>query len=428
MSEASQQYKKRMASGLRGTSLPSPLLPSGLGGSFMKRHKTQTKSAWVMEQLTAVTIPTSDPGETDGHVDGVLRYSCNHCNKEASSNKDRLKRHLLHCTKFLASTQALNIAKTFPELAAAIEAYKQENEDVVTTPSSKSTTRAGNGGQRTLCQRLGEADCDCNLPFNIVDNPTFKTFLATWVPAMPVPSRDQLLTAIQADHANLADVHYGLAIVDKWFGDATSAFKFIWSDRRSRLLLGRMWIMSFVFFNTRVMTRKEHHASAEAQEEWESFIAAQRTYASKGAKIVKLLGVDDRRQINMAAAADGSVLTLQVIMAGKTARSLPQGARGKPMDVGCQKPFKDAVRTVYNTWLAKGVRRQIDSGTAPTAVRVNLQLSAVKPLVPAFLLAGLTRLQSDRSLVQASFPDACIAASFLPEVQLEAVKRSKAGT
>ncbi|KAJ9505255.1 hypothetical protein QJQ45_006614 [Haematococcus lacustris] len=124
---------------------------------------------------------------------------------------------------------------------------------------------------------------DCNLPFNIVDNPTFKTFLATWVPAMPVPSRDQLLTAIQADHANLADVHYGLAIVDKWFGDATSchtyslssAFKFIWSDRRSRLLLGRMWIMTFVFFNTRVMTRKKHHASAEAQEEWESFIAAQ---------------------------------------------------------------------------------------------------------------------------------------------------------
>ncbi|GFH19475.1 dimer_Tnp_hAT domain-containing protein [Haematococcus lacustris] len=54
-----------------------------------------------------------------------------------------------------------------------------------------------------------------------------------------------------------------------------SAFKFIWSDRRSLLLLGRMWIMSYVFFNTRVMTRKEHHASAEAQEEWESFMATQ---------------------------------------------------------------------------------------------------------------------------------------------------------
>ncbi|KAJ9510866.1 hypothetical protein QJQ45_027720, partial [Haematococcus lacustris] len=193
---------------------------------------------------------------------------------------------------------ALNIAKTFPELAAAIEAYKQENEDVVTTPSSKSTTRAGNDDD------LVKLIVDCNLPFNIVDNPTFKTFLATWVPAMPVPSRDQvsrilddlcldplplhsmptfepwwelnsclvelmvpvaqLLTAIQADHANFADVHYGLVMPPVY-----------WSDRRSRLLLGRMWIMSYVFFNTRVMTRKEHHASAEAQEEWENFMAAQ---------------------------------------------------------------------------------------------------------------------------------------------------------
>ncbi|KAJ9521976.1 hypothetical protein QJQ45_024862 [Haematococcus lacustris] len=372
----------------------------------------------------------------------------------------------------------MNIAKTFSEIAAAIEEYKQENKEVAelqqdagTTPNSKSTARAGSGvveDKGRFAKDLVKLIVDCNLPFNIVDNPTFKTFLATWVPAMPVPSRDQqnkqalintvvlhgfdaderakriksrvlseawwalnsclvelmvpvaqLLTAIQADHANLADVHYGLAIVDKWFGDATrnvpvefvdevmeleqvfskrmdyghhvalylaavldpryrhkphnltveevlaaeelaaklasadgkgkdaagnaarlelldtwlepdyavgmgltmdrfapdltvdpvawwrrygkklphlqvvaqrvlsipatsaaterlfSAFKFIWSDRRSRLLLGRMWIMSYVFFNTRVMTRKEHHASAEAQEEWESYMAAQ---------------------------------------------------------------------------------------------------------------------------------------------------------
>ncbi|KAJ9531591.1 hypothetical protein QJQ45_014944, partial [Haematococcus lacustris] len=568
--------------------------------------------------------------------------------------------------KFLASTQAMNIAKTFSEIAAAIEDYKQENKEVAelqqdagTTPNSKSTARAGSGvveDKGRFAKDLVKLIVDCNLPFNIVDNPTFKAFLATWVPAMPVPSRDQplsrvmgdscldpllptlwftlqlsgpllmalyanvmrevtqrltraqffaltldgwsrtqgsehllgfcaalpggssvfldvvltqdhsvtsdfmlakitqilekhnltgkicglvtdtpssmqklwclveaampkvlamgcwahilnlfftdvkklprifehieeakdivnlfarssmykmlrslqenkqalintvvlhgfdaderakriksrvlseawwalnnclvelmvpvaqLLTAIQADHANLADVHYGLAIVDKWFGDATrnvpvefvdevmeleqvfskrmdyghhvalylaavldpryrhkphnltveevlaaeelaaklasadgkgkdaagnaarlelldtwlepdyavdmgltmdrfapdltvdpvawwrrygkklphlqvvaqrvlsipatsaaterlfSAFKFIWSDRRSRLLLGCMWIMSYVFYNTRVMTRKEHHASAEAQEEWESYMAAQ---------------------------------------------------------------------------------------------------------------------------------------------------------
>ncbi|KAL6748020.1 hypothetical protein V8C86DRAFT_3033176 [Haematococcus lacustris] len=155
MSEAPQHAKRRMASGLRGTSLPPPLLPSGLGGSSLKKHKTQhkTKSAWVMEQLTAVTAPTSDPDETDGAVNFVLRYMCNHCQDNlAGSNKDRLKRHLLRCSKFLASTQAGNIAKTFSELAAAIEEYKQENKEVAevqqdagTTPSSKSTARAGSG-------------------------------------------------------------------------------------------------------------------------------------------------------------------------------------------------------------------------------------------------------------------------------------------
>ncbi|KAJ9516622.1 hypothetical protein QJQ45_015200, partial [Haematococcus lacustris] len=131
---------------------------------------------------------------------------------------------------FLASTQALNIAKTFPELAAAID-----TRDVVTTPSSKSTTRAGVVEDKgRFANDLVKLIVDCNLPFNIVDNPTFKTFylclhclsplVTSPPPPKPCPARPgpiQLLTAIQADHANLADVHYGLAIVDKWFGDAT---------------------------------------------------------------------------------------------------------------------------------------------------------------------------------------------------------------
>ncbi|KAL6755578.1 hypothetical protein V8C86DRAFT_3137606 [Haematococcus lacustris] len=72
---------------------------------------------------------------------------------------------------------ALNIAKTFPELAAAIEAYKQENEDFVTTPSSKSTARAGVVEDKgRFANDLVKLIVDCNLPFNIVDNPTFKTF------------------------------------------------------------------------------------------------------------------------------------------------------------------------------------------------------------------------------------------------------------
>ncbi|KAJ9522215.1 hypothetical protein QJQ45_008041 [Haematococcus lacustris] len=153
------------------------------------------------KRLTAVTAPTSDPDETDGAVNFVLRYMCNHCQDNlAGSNKDRLKRHLLRCSKFLASTQAMNIAKTFSEIAAAIEEYKQENKEVAelqqdagTTPNSKSTARAGSGvveDKGRFAKDLVKLIVDCNLPFNIVDNPMFKTFLATWVPAMPVPSRD----------------------------------------------------------------------------------------------------------------------------------------------------------------------------------------------------------------------------------------------
>ncbi|KAL6754608.1 hypothetical protein V8C86DRAFT_322604 [Haematococcus lacustris] len=41
-----------------------------------------------------------------------------------------------------------------------------------------------------------------------------------WLVELMVPVA-QLLTAIQAGHANLDDVHYGSAIADKWFGDAT---------------------------------------------------------------------------------------------------------------------------------------------------------------------------------------------------------------
>ncbi|KAL6755268.1 hypothetical protein V8C86DRAFT_3137923 [Haematococcus lacustris] len=95
----------------------------------------------------------------------------------------------------------MNIAKTFSEIAAAIEDYKQENKEIAelqqdagTTPNSKSTARAGSGvveDKGRFAKDLVKLIVDCNLPFNIVDNPTFKAFLATWVPAMPVPSRDQ---------------------------------------------------------------------------------------------------------------------------------------------------------------------------------------------------------------------------------------------
>ncbi|KAJ9507068.1 hypothetical protein QJQ45_004648 [Haematococcus lacustris] len=34
-------------------------------------------------------------------------------------------------------------------------------------------------------------------------------------------------------------------------------FKLLWSDKRSRLLMGRMWAMAYVYFNTRALKRDE---------------------------------------------------------------------------------------------------------------------------------------------------------------------------
>ncbi|KAL6753345.1 hypothetical protein V8C86DRAFT_3028815, partial [Haematococcus lacustris] len=199
MSEAPHHAKRRMASGLRGTSLPLPRLPSGLGGSSLKKHKTQhkTKSAWVMEQLTAVTAPTSDPDETDGAVNFVLRYMCNHCQDNlAGSNKDRLRRHLLRCSRFLANTQAGKTAKTFSD-------HPEQQVD-------SSRRKWCRGGQRTLCQKPGEADCRLQPPLQHRGQPNVQDFLgylgacnacplpsSVVRPSPTVPSHHHLLPPIQ---------------------------------------------------------------------------------------------------------------------------------------------------------------------------------------------------------------------------------------
>ncbi|KAJ9531183.1 hypothetical protein QJQ45_001018 [Haematococcus lacustris] len=56
-----------------------------------------------------------------------------------------------------------------------------------------------------------------------------------------------------------------------------SVFKFIWSDRRSRLLMGRMWAMAYVYFNTRALKHQEQPSAADAAdvEQWDEWMASQ---------------------------------------------------------------------------------------------------------------------------------------------------------
>ncbi|KAJ9515752.1 hypothetical protein QJQ45_008632 [Haematococcus lacustris] len=56
-----------------------------------------------------------------------------------------------------------------------------------------------------------------------------------------------------------------------------SVFKFIWSDRRNRLLMGRMWAMAYVYFNTRALRHLEEPMADDAADvaRWEEWMASQ---------------------------------------------------------------------------------------------------------------------------------------------------------
>ncbi|KAJ9527998.1 hypothetical protein QJQ45_005563 [Haematococcus lacustris] len=48
----------------------------------------------------------------------------------------------------------------------------------------------------------------------------------------------------------------------------SSSFKHIWSDKRSSLLLGCMWLLAFIYFNKRVLERK---SKPQPEAEWQQF-------------------------------------------------------------------------------------------------------------------------------------------------------------
>ncbi|KAJ9519604.1 hypothetical protein QJQ45_013377 [Haematococcus lacustris] len=56
-----------------------------------------------------------------------------------------------------------------------------------------------------------------------------------------------------------------------------SVFNFIWNDRRSRLLMGRMWAMAYVYFNTRALKHQEQPMTDDAADvaRWEEWMASQ---------------------------------------------------------------------------------------------------------------------------------------------------------
>jgi len=56
------------------------------------------------------------------------------------------------------------------------------------------------------------------------------------------------------------------------------------------------------------------------------------------------------------------------------------------MDVGLQKPIKDAVRAAWTNFTIQTVQQQKAAGGT---AKVNLRMSAMKPVVPSLLLAAV---------------------------------------
>src|SRR3569833_588379 len=73
---------------------------------------------------------------------------------------------------------------------------------------------------------------------------------------------------------------------------------------------------------------------------------------------------------------------------------IPANCTGRlqPADVGLQKPFKDGARDCFAQYILSETQLQRAAGVAVADCRMSLKMSAVKPLVPAFLLAGFKRL------------------------------------
>lgn len=97
------------------------------------------------------------------------------------------------------------------------------------------------------------------------------------------------------------------------------------------------------------------------------------------------------------------------------------------MDVGVQKPFKDAIRAAFSAYLMELYRLMRDNNVPPTEQRCDLRMSVLKPLVPMFLGAAWERLRSDPELVRNTFEQAGILACSQHSLQIAAVELDKRG-
>jgi hypothetical protein len=80
---------------------------------------------------------------------------------------------------------------------------------------------------------------------------------------------------------------------------------------------------------------------------------------------------------------------------------VPAGCTGKfqVTDLIVNNPLKAVVRSQSSTFLSNQVLSQLDKGTAPSDIRVDLTLSTLKPRLIQWVGAAYRQMKKDRELV-----------------------------
>eukprot|EP00798_Chlamydomonas_sp_ICE-L_P000599 gene599-2024_t len=108
----------------------------------------------------------------------------------------------------------------------------------------------------------------------------------------------------------------------------------------------------------------------------------------------------------------------------------------QPMDVGVQKPLKDAMRQVFSVYLSEVSRLQLAAGVPRADIRVDCRSSVMKAVMCDVVKAAYMRLAEDRQLVIKAWArsgesvsgDGGLLRCFDKDVQSEAMLRRARGT
>jgi len=108
----------------------------------------------------------------------------------------------------------------------------------------------------------------------------------------------------------------------------------------------------------------------------------------------------------------------------------------QPMDVGVQKPLKDAMRQVFAVYLSEISRLQILSGKDRSVVKIDLRLSILKAVMCDVVKSAYVRLKPDTDLLKLAWQrsgesspgDGGLLKCFEATTQLEAYNRHTQGT